>query len=126
MQTNCCNNYCLLFEKVDPPSRLYLTEELFARRQFKTRYNWLLEQLLCSNRKARTVTLVRGPAALEKNQMLSSTMCVTMLILFVLLLVIAILVWIGAEGAGSIICMILVILCSCYPRISSLHRFLQV
>jgi hypothetical protein len=103
-----------------------LTEELFARRQFKTRYNLLLEQPLCSNRKARTATLVRGPAAVEKNQMLSSVICVTLSILFVILFVIAFLVWIGAPGAGSIIFMILVIFCSFYPRISSLHRFLQV
>lgn len=116
---------CGCFEKVDPPERIYSIEDLFDKRQIITKHNWSMEQILCSDRRRLDVATVRGPSSLSEEQVIASLVCLVVTILSAILLVTAALVW-AEFGVGTIIIMIAIVLCACFPRMKGARRFVKV
>ena len=113
-----------LFDKVDPPEKIFSMEEILGTRRFLTQHNWSMERVLCSNRKSQSIVVVQGPSALKKGQVISSVVCVLLAIVGILLLVISFLVWLEKSAVVMVI-FALLIMCCCFPRIQTMFRVLR-
>jgi len=115
----CCTRR--LYQVVDPPERLYSTEDILGTRQFVTSNTWSLEKIYCSNQRSQSVAIVRGPSALLPGQMRSSLVCSIGGNAIALLLLIALLVWLEGKGVFILFLTILILL-GCIPRFRSTFR----
>jgi lipase ATG15 len=121
-RASCCSR---LFETVEPPERMYSTDDILGTRQFVTTHSWDLSKIFCSNSRIRSVAVVRGPSALRPNQMKSSFVCAIGGSILVLLLFVALIVYL--EGAGLLIFfLVVIIICCCIPRVKNTRRIYKV
>lgn len=117
----CCGR---LFEKVDPPERIYSTEDILRTRQFLTFKNWSLEKVFCSSLRSQTVAIVRGPSALDISQMRSSVVCSILGTLMVILMLLALTLWF--VNGGFIAAVVVVVCFTCIPRFRSSIRIFKM
>ena len=122
-RTKCCAGR--LFETVDPPERLYSTEDILGSKQFTTAHSWSLDKIFCANDRIKSISVVRGPVAIRRNQMRSSLVCAVGGTILVLLLLSALLVYLDGEGFFAILLIIAVVMC-CIPRIRNTVRVFKV
>jgi len=116
--SRCC---CWCFVPLDPPRRMYSTEDILGTRRFVTNHSWSLEKVFCSNRNTQAVIVIRGKHALRPAQILSSLICsIGGVGLFALLLA-ALLVWLEA-GALFVALVVVVLVLACMPRFRSTTR----
>lgn len=110
-----------LFDTVDPARRVFTVDDAQGIRPFVTYDSWSLEKIYCRARQSRAVAVVKGPAALTRQQMRSSFVCALFGNLLALFLLISVLVWLGIDGWFILIFVILVGIFY-LPSISSSYR----
>ena len=64
-----------MFEVQDPPKRTYSIEEVRDVLPFITTHTWSLETMFCTSTRQRMIIAAKGPAAVERSQILASAVC---------------------------------------------------
>lgn len=119
--SHCCSRG-RLFRKLDPPRRIYSTEEALGVEPILTAKSWSLERLYCQPRSARTVTLIQGKSALTPRQLKSSLACTIIGSLLGALTLIALLVWLEMNAGAIVLLAVICSLCCLLPSIRSTFR----
>jgi len=114
-----------LFEPVDPPQRVYSTEDILGTRRFVTAYSWSLEKVFCSARRIQAVNIIQGPSALTPAQVMSSFVCSIGGVVLTILLLASVMVWFRCGGL-FIGFVVLVIILACFPRAQSSVRLFRL
>lgn len=98
-----------MIEPLDEPGqRIYPIEESSGVRPFITYTTWTLDKLYCKPKNSWFVAVIKGPAALSRNQINSSFACSAIGTLLVWFLVIAFLVWF--DFSGGVVAIVIVIM----------------
>ena len=117
-----------LFERLDPPQRLFTAEEIRDVEPFLTRYNWSLEKMCCRDSHRSTIMAASGPASLRYKQVQSSFACSVLGSILILLLLAGFLVWVKSGTVLVVLVTLLVLLFCLGPMIKdafTLYRTYQ-
>lgn len=109
---------CFCFKKLDPPIRLYSSDEIRDVMPYVTGNNWSLEGLFM-RRNVRFLAATSGKAALTKEQVRYSLLCNTFGSVLLLLLFVGVLVWLEAGKLLYFLSAIIYILCFLYPAVKN-------
>ena len=114
-----------IFDKLDPPERLFTVDEIRDVESILTRQNWSLEKMCCRDSRRSTIMAARGPASLRYRQALSSFACSIVGSLLILLLLSGFLVWAELDVILVVLLTLFVFLCCLLPMVNdsfSLYR----
>lgn len=115
-QLGCCG---CMFETLDVPTRTYSIEEVRDVMPFITTHNWSLETMFCSGKRSRKIITAKGPAALERTQILSSAACNIVGTTLIIVFVVSYMFWLETGVASYIFVGVLCGLCCLLPLIKS-------
>ncbi|KAI2509356.1 lipase [Fragilaria crotonensis] len=97
------SSFCLerlkIFKVLEEPYRLVTVSEAQGVSSFLTASSWSLEKVFCQGRSDRLVTVIKGPDALTRPQMVSSVVCSVLGQVLVMLIVASILVYFSESAA---------------------------
>ncbi|KAL7536441.1 hypothetical protein ACHAWF_005468, partial [Thalassiosira exigua] len=113
-----CSGKLQMFERLEPPKRIYSSEEVRDIMPFVTKNNWSMQKMWCSgDSRHHHVVVARGPSALTHEQVKYSVFCtVSASILFTLLLVGG-LAWFESGTGIYVVVAGICVLCCIYPII---------
>jgi hypothetical protein len=106
-----------MFKIVDPPKRLYSVEEVRDVLPFLTAQTWSFETMFCSSSRSRKIITTSGPAALRPSQIITSTVCNSVLSLVIISMAVSYLVWMDTGITSYLVVGILLIICFLLPLI---------
>jgi hypothetical protein len=98
------------YESLDPPQRIWTRSERDGGNlPFFTNATWSLEHFLCRSRNQSAVFMIGGPSAVNRRQLLSSTICDLLFISCLLLAVLTALLCFQAPTAVTVVVCLLII-----------------
>jgi hypothetical protein len=123
----CCSNSLKLFEKLDPPKRVWKPNEFLETPSIMTKYNWVMQRMWCGGAdRQQKVIIANGPHALTPTQVNYTVLCTVLSSVLVTLLVIGFLVWME-QGAGVyVIVGVAAVICIIYPLSKSSYELHQM
>ena len=122
MSQGCCPEEWRIYDVLDPPVRLYTTEDVRDILPFLTKHNWSLEAVCCQKRKSALISAAKGPSALSQRQMQMSVVCSFVGGAILMLYVVGILVWIDTGLMFYISASVICILCCLLPMVTAAWR----
>eukprot|EP00804_Cyclotella_cryptica_P008105 CCRYP_004599-RA/>CCRYP_004599-RA protein AED:0.04 eAED:0.04 QI:305/1/1/1/1/1/9/380/1018 len=122
----CCTRINL-FDKLDPPKRVWKPNELLETPSIMTKNNWVMQRMWCGGAdRQQKVIIANGPHALTPIQVKYSVLCTVLSSVLVTLLVIGFLVWME-QGAGVyVIVGVAAVICIIYPLSKSSYELQQM
>jgi len=113
-QLGCCG---CMFEALDSPKRTYCIEEVRDVMPFITTHTWSLETMFCTGKRSRKIITAKGPAALERSQILSSAACNIVGTTLIIVFVVSYMFWLQTGPRSYIFIAVLCGLCCLLPLI---------
>ena len=109
-----------MFETLDPPKRVYRSEEVHDILPFMTKHNWSMQKMWCTgDSRRRSVIVARGPAALTADQVKYAALCSVTSTVLATLLIIGFLAWMATGPGSYIVVAVISMFCCIVPMIKN-------
>lgn len=115
-----------MYDTIDPPKRIYNTEEVRDVLPFVTKHSWGLESAFCSNANKRRIISAKGPSAVTRQQIFSSFACTIAGSLIIVLFIISFLVWFQTGVTTYVLFGISAIVCCAVPLVRGQMAVIQL
>jgi len=122
-QLGCCG---CMFETLDQPKRTYSIEEVRDVLPFITSHSWSLERMFCTSKRQRKIITAKGPASLERSQILASAACNIVGTVLIIVAVISFLFWLQTGVQSYIFVGVLSFFCCLLPLVKSNIAIVQM
>ena len=111
-----CSSRLKLFDKLDPPKRVWRANELLETPSIMTKNNWVMQRMWCGGAdRQQKVVVANGPYALTPDQIKYSGLCTVLSSTLMTLLLIGFLVWMEMGAGSYLIIGVLAVICIIYP-----------
>lgn len=111
-----CSSNLKLFDKLDPPKRVWRANELLETPSIMTKNNWIMQRMWCGGAdRQQRVVVANGPYALTPDQIKYSGLCTILSSTLMTLLLIGFLVWMEMGAGSYLIIGVLAVICIIYP-----------
>ena len=116
-----------IFDKLDPPKRVYTPEEVREILPFMTRSNFNLQKFwFGGDSHQRSVVVARGPSALTLTQIKNSVVCTILGIILMTLLLIGFLVWMEVGIVSYVVVAVISLICCVWPLCRNSQEIIQM
>lgn len=111
-----CKSTFRMFDTLDPPKRVWKSNEFQETPSIVTKNNWVMQRMWCGGGdRQQKVIVANGPYALTSEQIKYSGLCTVLSSTLMTLVLIGFLVWMELGGGAYLIVGILAVVCIIYP-----------
>ena len=111
----CCTSL-KMFDILDPPKRVWKSNEFLETPSIVTKNNWVMQRMWCgAGDRSQKVVVANGPYALTPDQIKYSGLCTVLSSTLMTLTLIGFLVWMEMGAGAYLIVGILAVFCIIYP-----------
>jgi hypothetical protein len=111
-----CKSTFRMFDTLDPPKRVWKSNEFLETPSIVTKNNWVMQRMWCGGGdRQQKVIVANGPYALTSEQIKYSGLCTVLSSTLMTLVLIGFLVWMQLGSGAYLIVGVLAVVCIIYP-----------